>query len=183
MKRTGGAKISGDPNTVPYKWYELQVDSAAHISEFEKEKVVWQELAKGSQFAFDDKGVFYVSNTGYLLTGRNLRYILGYLNSKLNVFSYDKWYCTKLGQSGTRWLNQHVQNLPIPPITPSNAHIVQQIEALVDQILTAKKQDPKADTTQIEHQIDQLVYKLYELTEDEIKIIETSKGVDNIRED
>ncbi len=50
-------------------------------------------------------------------------------------------------------------------------------------ILTAKKQNPKTDTTQIEHQIDHLVYKLYNLTKDEIKIIEMSKGVDNIKED
>jgi adenine-specific DNA-methyltransferase len=43
---------------------------------------------------------------------------------------------------------------------------------LVNKILTAKKQNPSADTTDLENQIDQLVYKLYDLTEEEIKIIE-----------
>jgi hypothetical protein len=38
-------------------------------------------------------------------------------------------------------------------------------------ILLAKQQNPDADTSQLEHQIDQLVYKLYDLTEEEIKII------------
>jgi hypothetical protein len=43
---------------------------------------------------------------------------------------------------------------------------------IVDQILAAKKQDPQADIGQWEKEIDQLVYKLYNLTDEEIKIIE-----------
>ncbi len=151
-------------------WWELR--HCAYYSEFEKEKVVWQELAQGAQFTFDSRGEFFVSNTAYILTGKNLKFILGYLNSTLNEFSYNKWYCTKLGQSGTRWLNQHVQEIPLPPITPSNQSIVQQIEALVDKILSAKKENPQADTIDLEREIDRMVYKLYELTEEEIKIIE-----------
>jgi type II restriction/modification system DNA methylase subunit YeeA len=46
------------------------------------------------------------------------------------------------------------------------------LEKIVNQILTAKKLDPKADTTALETEIDQLVYQLYELTAEEIKIIE-----------
>ncbi len=63
----------------------------------------------------------------------------------------------------------------MPTISPSNAGIVNQIEALVDKILTAKNQNPQTDTTQLEYQIDQLVYKLYNLTEEEIKIVEGKK--------
>ncbi|MFM6205596.1 hypothetical protein, partial [Planktothrix sp.] len=48
-------------------------------------------------------------------------------------------------------------------------------EKLVDQILTAKKSNPNADTTILEQQIDQLVYELYGLTEEEIKIVEGIK--------
>lgn len=43
---------------------------------------------------------------------------------------------------------------------------------LVDQILTSKQKDPRVDTSALEKQIDQLVYKLYGLTEEEIKIVE-----------
>lgn len=72
-----------------------------------------------------------------------------------------------------------LEQLPIPPITPQNQPIVQQIENLVDRILSLT-QDSNYDTDQqkqarvkeIEKQIDQLVYKLYNLTEEEIKIIE-----------
>jgi len=52
--------------------------------------------------------------------------------------------------------------------------IVQQIEALVDNILAAKKQNPNADTSAWEGEIDGLVYKLYDLTEEEVKIIENN---------
>jgi hypothetical protein len=48
------------------------------------------------------------------------------------------------------------------------------LESLVDQILSIKKQNPDEDTSHLEKQIDQLVYKLYDLTEEEIKIIESS---------
>jgi len=49
------------------------------------------------------------------------------------------------------------------------------IESLVNQILAAKKQNPEADTSQLEKEIDQLVYRLYGLTEEEIEIVEANK--------
>ncbi len=48
---------------------------------------------------------------------------------------------------------------------------------LVDQILSAKKKNPQADTSELEHQIDMMVYKLYELTYDEVKIIDPAFGL------
>ncbi len=156
------------------QWFETQ-DQIAYYPEFEKEKVVWQELAQGAQFAYDINGEFFISNTGYILTGNKLKYVLGYLNSKLNEVIYSKWYCTKLGSSGIRWLNQHVLEIPIPPIKIQNDPIVKQIEALVDKILAAKKQNLQADTSEWEKEIDKLVYRLYDLTEEEIKIIEGGK--------
>lgn len=45
---------------------------------------------------------------------------------------------------------------------------------IVDRILSAKKANPQADTSALEAEIDRLVYKLYDLTEDEVKIIESS---------
>ncbi|WP_228037075.1 hypothetical protein, partial [Cuspidothrix issatschenkoi] len=51
-------------------------------------------------------------------------------------------------------------------------YLIIKLETIVNQILTAKKSDPKADTTALETEIDQLVYQLYELTAEEIKIIE-----------
>jgi hypothetical protein len=156
-----------------HHWLELDNNPRdEYLAEFEKEKVVWQELAQGSQFAFDGKGRFFVSNTAYIMTGTHLRYLLGYLNSRLNEITYSRWYCTKLGSSGTRWLKQHVLSIPVPPITPDNQSLVAQIESLVDQILAQKRGNPDADTRDLERAIDELVYRLYDLTPDEIRLIE-----------
>jgi adenine-specific DNA-methyltransferase len=59
-----------------------------------------------------------------------------------------------------------------PTPHPQNQPIADQIVTLVDQILSAKKQNPEADTSKLEKEIDELVYKLYNLNEEEIKIIE-----------
>jgi type II restriction/modification system DNA methylase subunit YeeA len=53
-----------------------------------------------------------------------------------------------------------------------SSSIVNQIESLVDKILAVKKANPQTDTGAWEKEIDELVYELYELTEEEIKIIE-----------
>ena len=43
---------------------------------------------------------------------------------------------------------------------------------LVDQIITAKKKDPNANTSALERQIDEMVYKIYGLTDGEVEIVE-----------
>ena len=57
------------------------------------------------------------------------------------------------------------------PISEGDSEIQNQMQILVDKVISTKKE--LADTTEIETQIDQLVYKLYDLTEEEIKIIES----------
>ncbi len=173
-KRTGGAKKSGDPSTVSYKWYELQVDSAAHISEFEKDKVVWKALSSQPSFTIVRGGVFN-NDKANLLTSKNsdIKYLCGLMNSKIFQF-----YFSSLGigmGKGFEYKVQFVEKIPIPPITPSNQPLASRIEELVDKILAAKKQDPNTDTSPLEQEIDELVYKLYGLTKEEIKIVENQE--------
>jgi hypothetical protein len=47
-----------------------------------------------------------------------------------------------------------------------------QIETLVDQILIEKSQNPLSDTLELEKKIDELAYKIYHLTDEEIHLIE-----------
>jgi hypothetical protein len=63
-------------------------------------------------------------------------------------------------------------SIPVPPITPENQSLVSQIESLVDQILARKRGNPPADTRDLERAIDDLVYRLYDLTPDEIRLVE-----------
>jgi len=152
-------------------WWELR--HCAYYPEFEKEKIIYPNMTKFLPFAYDINEI-YPNPKCYILTGNNLKYLLGIFNS--NVCSY--WIrqnCPEL-QGGTREVQSRIfLNYSVPPITSSNQPIVSQIESLVDQILAAKKQNPQADTSYWEREIDQLVYRLYELTEEEIKIVENNK--------
>ena len=64
---------------------------------------------------------------------------------------------------------EHIRNIPIPAATTAQQ---QPIIDLVDEILTKKKQNPSKDTTYLEGKIDKLVYELYDLTDEEIAIVE-----------
>jgi hypothetical protein len=121
-------------------------------------------------FTYVECGIM-LNNKSYLITGSNLKLFLGILNSNLswNIFSKQE---AGLGKKSFEIRKEGVENYPIPPITPSNKDIVEKIERLVKKILSAKKQNPKADTLEYEKQIDQMVYELYDLTPEEIKIVE-----------
>ncbi|WP_104718077.1 hypothetical protein [Helicobacter trogontum] len=60
-------------------------------------------------------------------------------------------------------------------IDSTNKALSDEIISLVEQILDSKAKDPTTDTKELESKIDFLVYKLYHLTDDEIKIIEKNK--------
>ena len=96
--------------------------------------------------------------------GVNVRYLLGLLNSRLGL------YLLNLIRGGDfHILPEHLRAIPV---AGADGHGQAEIAALVDRILTAKKKDSNADTSALESEIDQLVYKLYGLTDDEIAIVE-----------
>ncbi|MFP6097695.1 Eco57I restriction-modification methylase domain-containing protein [Helicobacter pylori] len=99
--------------------------------------------------------------------------ILGVLNSKLMTYFYKKKFFPTHMQGGAFGFDTlSVETLPIPQITKSNKPTADKIIALVDKILQTKEKDPKANTQRSEKEIDALVYQLYNLTDEEIKIIE-----------
>lgn len=97
------------------------------------------------------------------------RYILGLLNSKLMSYFYAQKYFASHMQGGAFGFDTlSVGNLPIPKITKENQNLVDEIINLVDKILDFKKANK---VTELESKIDDLVYKLYNLSDDEIKLI------------
>ena len=71
----------------------------------------------------------------------------------------------------SRWINNYVKEFPIPIVAyEQQTKIIEH----VDQILAIKHVDSNADTSNLENEIDNLVYELYNLTEDEIAIVEGS---------
>ncbi|MDH7554070.1 MAG: Eco57I restriction-modification methylase domain-containing protein [Spirochaetota bacterium] len=150
------------------EWFETQ-DTIAYYPEFEKEKVVWQRITQEPTFCLVEPNVFILDSMAFFV-GNNLKYVMALLNSKL-IYKYVNMVVHQYGFTGFRLSNQYVEIIPLPPITPANKSIVLQIEVIVDKILAAKKQDKNADISERERKIDRLMYSLYELTEEEIKII------------
>ena len=153
-----------------HHWLELDNNpTQSYFDLFEKPKIVWGEISDKPKFTFDDNK-FFAEATTFLMTGEKLKFLLAILNSKIS-----EWYFnligTTTGMGTNRWKKYKIELLPIkvPSIEQEK-----RFEILVNQILAVKKQLSTADTSNLENQIDQLVYQLYDLTEDEIKIIESN---------
>ncbi|MDW8205656.1 MAG: TaqI-like C-terminal specificity domain-containing protein, partial [Cytophagales bacterium] len=149
-------------------WTNLR--NCAYIQEFEKEIVCWKAVGKNLTFCLWGKGNFLTAPASFLSSNTQIttRYLLGMLQS-----SFSKYFVSKNSDTtgaGDIMLNiQSIEKLFIPEISDENQL---PIVELVDKILTLKSEGK--DTSELEKQIDQLVYKLYDLTEEEIAFIENS---------
>ncbi len=166
-----------DQGDTPY-----HLRNCAYLEDFEKEKIVYGEIVQEPRFYLDNGecklGYFYAEATSFILTGEHLRYLLGMLHSKLITFAFKTFYAGGgLGESGYRYKKAFIERLPIPKITPQNQELADKITDGAKQILALKEKDPKANTQKLEKEIDALVYQLYNLTDEEIKIIEEGQEI------
>ncbi|GAA8522633.1 hypothetical protein KKKH9_05790 [Helicobacter pylori] len=100
------------------------------------------------------------------------------LHSKLITFAFKTFYAGGgLGESGYRYQKAFIERLPIPKITEKNQELADKITDCAKAILEAKEKDPKANTQELEKEIDALVYQLYHLTDEEIKTIEEGQEI------
>ncbi|EAL9166537.1 class I SAM-dependent DNA methyltransferase, partial [Campylobacter jejuni] len=157
-----------DKGLTPYN-----LRNCAYIEEFEREKIVYSEIVRKPQFYLDTKLNFYAEATSFILTGENLKYLIAFLNNDFVAFIFKTFYAGgNLGENGFRYKKAFLEKLPIPKINSKNQKIADELINLVDEILKVKEQDKNANTQELENKINSLVYKLYNLTEEEIKIIE-----------
>ena len=162
-------------------------------------KILYPETSQGAYFMYDDKGI-YIDKTAFMITtNSNPKFLLALLNSKALTFYY-KNFCGGciLGNTAYQYNKHALERLPIPKITESNKPLANEIIKCVDKILEIKachtersevssieskkdispmaqydKADSTLDTSKLESQIDSLVYKLYNLTNDEIETIDS----------
>ncbi|GAA7835135.1 class I SAM-dependent DNA methyltransferase [Helicobacter pylori] len=158
-----------DQGDTPY-----HLRNCAYLEDFEKEKIVYPcIMAKEPCFVYEEKG-FYAPAPANIITGdREIKYITALLNSKCIYFAMRKFYMGG-GIEGELKTN-NLEKIPIPKITPQNQKLADKITDGAKQILEAKEKDPKANTQELEKEIDALVYQLYNLTDEEIKIIENGQ--------
>ena len=151
--------------------YFWELRACAYWEEFEKPKIVYPDIAQGAEFAFDDDR-YVLGNTLYLLPTKEI-WLLGLLNSKAVFWFYTKT-STQIRSGYVRFIAQYVSQIPIPNTKLADKS---SISKLVDKILSAKRTDPNADVSELENEIDQIVYSSYDLTPEEIAIVE---GTENI---
>ena len=152
-----------------YKWFEI-LDNTAYYLEFEKtEKIIWGLTADKWAYALDTEQHYLPSNA-YILTSKNIpiSFILGLLNSKLLHYYFG--FIGVMTAGGAYTLKAAtIESLPIAVGTREQQ---KEIALKVDSILNTKAKDKQADVSSTENEIDHLVYELYGLSEEDIKIVE-----------
>ena len=139
-----------DQGDTPYN-----LRNCAYIEDFYKQKIVYPETTQGAYFALDINKVM-LDKTCFMIISDKPKFLIALLSSRLYEFSYKSIFSSiELGVSGYQYNKHALIRLPI--IEPSQ-EIEQEIITLLDQ-----KEYSKIDT---------LVYKLYNLSEEEIKFIE-----------
>ncbi|MBI4689920.1 MAG: Eco57I restriction-modification methylase domain-containing protein [Nitrospirae bacterium] len=162
-------------------WWELR--ACEYYEEFEKPKIIYAEIATRGQFTFDATN-FFSDTTSYVIPVYS-KYLIGILNSSLLTFIFSKM-SSEIRGGFYRWKRQYMWNLPIRTIdfnNPSEKAVHDKLVSLVDHMLELHRKKnsipPSAERDKIEREIavtdekiDEIVYGLYEVTEEERKIIE-----------
>lgn len=159
-----GVKIKSRKKT-SNKWFETQ-DSISYWEDFDKPKIAWGNLNAQGAYVIAEKD-FYINAPSPIIVPAS-KYLLGALNSKVADYYIRQLGVTRNG-GYFEYKPMFVEKIPIPDVSNETT---KEIEALVDRILSAKKSNPQSDTSALEAKIDRLVYDLYGLTEDEIKMVE-----------
>jgi len=168
-------------------WWELR--SCDYYEFFDGPKIIFPDICKAPRFFLDRSGR-YLANTAYCL-GVDDPYLLGFLNSRLFWFAISNLsipFGVRAGQYRYRLIYQYMEKVPIRVIdftskTDKDKH--GQIVLLVERTLDLHQRLSAAaypeDKTRLQRQIDvtdqeidRLVYDLYGLTEEEIKIVEAA---------
>lgn len=169
------SKRNKEETGIRYEWYCLQRWGANYYQEFEREKIVYPcIMAKEPCFSYETSFAFAMAPANIITSNSDiLKYILAFLNSDFIYLMLIKFYMGG-GIEGELKTN-NLEKLSIPKINSKNEKLADELINLVDEILKAKEQDKNANTQELENKINSIVYKLYNLTEDEIKIIENKE--------
>lgn len=157
------------------KWF--QFGRAQGIGAGGIEKLICPDFCEKMQFTWDKQGEFYFTTTiyGYIknenFENLDYRFLLAVLNSELTW-----WYLSQVSSvmRGGYYRNKptYMQDFSIPNLSPKEQ---EPFIKLVDEILLQKETNNLDNIRKLEAELDKLVYTLYNLTDEEIKIIENKE--------
>ncbi|MCF7837428.1 MAG: Eco57I restriction-modification methylase domain-containing protein [Candidatus Marinimicrobia bacterium] len=153
-------------------WWNLR--ACDFYDDFKKPKIVWMELTDRPRFALCMEEIYCINTAYFMLPPEvlDIRYLTGLLNSSVVEF-YVKHQAETSGMGTCRWINNIVSEVPVPDAESEHCNLV---SGLVSRVTEVKARDPNADVAVMEAEIDRLVYQLYDLTPEEIAIVEGREG-------
>lgn len=131
-------------------------------------KIIWNRISSELCFSYDDGGNFILDSM-FMINGKNsieTKYMLGVLSSKL-CKNWIKNNAATLGD-GIYGAKIYIEKFPIVKINKKNQNLAEKIIVLVDEIIKSKQKNINFNTLELDSQINQLVYELYELSDEEI---------------
>jgi len=142
-------------------WWELR--ACAYYDEFEKPKIIYPDIFQHQSFAYDPDDHLMV-NTLYFMPEADSA-LLGILNSELMEFYYAR-ISNQIRGGYRRSFTQYIKELPIIPPTKDIRDKVAKLLRL------AKSDGPDSPSVRgVESDINEMVYKLYELRADDIRLV------------
>ncbi|AFM06179.1 type I restriction-modification system methyltransferase subunit [Bernardetia litoralis DSM 6794] len=147
-----------------------------NVNLYSSPKIILRQTADTIIASLDNEGYFVMDSVMIIKIDNKEKYplLLGILNSKLNQFIY-KTITQETGRVFAQVKPANVRKLFFP-LNISIA-IQAQLTELINQILSSKKQNPNTDTSDYENEIDILVYKLYDLSYEEVLLIDSDFGL------
>ncbi len=145
-------------------WWELR--NCAYYSLFKKSKIIFPNLQNENKFSWDNSKNYINAPAVFLPTED--KYLIAILNSKL-IWYFLRSICVVRRGGYIEVKPQYFEQIPIPKIDKSFSY---KLTTITDKILNQKQLNISSDTSALENEIDQMVYKLYGLTEEQIRMVE-----------
>ena len=152
------AGVEGGRKAGSYQWYEIQ-DNIAYWKEFDKPKIVYQEIATYQCFAWDKSGKF-MDKTTFMIPNAEI-YLIAVLNSAVVWFFLDK-IVSKLQGGAYTMQSIYVSQIPIPTATEAEQKAIETLVGYLLHLTAALKDIPSSGKEFMASADDQLMLSYFE---------------------
>jgi hypothetical protein len=163
---------------IRYEWYALQRFGSKYWKEFDKPKITWGNLATQASFSFDEYG--YYINAPACFLPIDQKWLLGVLNSKMSTF-YLKHNAIERQNGFFEQKPMYMDRLPIPNLSESEKRNIEEFTSKLIKLYSSGSKS-KQEMSSYENEIDKILYSYYQLSPDEIAIIENQAESSEVME-
>ena len=150
-----------DKGNTPYN-----LRNCAYMDDFARQKIIWIELADKGRFAYDENDNFLTLNGSFIMIGEDLEFICCVLNNPLTSWHFNT-FCITSGVGTNQWRELYVKELFIPKVS---IELQRPLINLFKEIVDLEKIG--IPNNQKQKELNFMVYKLYELNDEEIEFID-----------